>query len=227
MEIRENCDGLKQTPLWLLFTSIFVFCHLSPLLYFYINWYSRYKIGDGDINIGASNFYIPSISKTWRNFNAVFPVFTGAIIIVSVYSVCLVETGNILCLLLAIALAIFVFSFNDETGPISVVHGVFAFGFFCYLLWLVYALSIYVTPGTIWWWPYIPMGISIVVLVGYSIYSVVSPGKPYVYVSPGRNKNKESDVANEHWPSVVSFFEHLFIFSFEIYLLTIQSTYQQ
>lgn len=229
MNINEKCDGLKSVPLWVSFVSIFGLCHLTPLVYFYINWYSRYERGVGDIRIGNEYIFIPSISKTWRNFNSIFPVLTGAVIMVSVYSVCLVETGDILCLLLGVLLALFVFSFNDEDGPISKVHGVFAFGLFAYLLWLVSALHIYIKEGVVWWWPYIPMGMCIIGMIGYSIVYILEPkdkdGVPIKY----KKKFPDDDIARKalsHWPSWVSICEHVFILSFEIYMLTVISKYE-
>ncbi len=229
MDINVNCDGLYYAPLWVLFLSVFFLGHFIPLLYFYANWYSKYRRGLGDIKIGNTYFYIPSISKTWRNFNSIYPVFAGTVIVSTVYSVCFNEAGNIVCLLLGILLALFVFSFNDEDGPISKVHGVFAFGFFAYLLWLVYALSIYVKDGVIWWWPYIPMGGSILAMLTYSIiYMFLEKNKdgfPVKYVKMYENEEIAKS-ALSHWPSWVSACEHIFVFSFEIYMLTIISKYE-
>ena len=149
---------------------------------------------------------IPSISKTWRNRHAIIFVLISALVTVSVYTVCLVELGNKLCVWFGILLSIFVFSFNDETPPVSTVHSVFAFGLFGYLAWLVYAVRIYFDEDYIWYWAYIPMGICLIIMVGYTIV----------------NSFRDEDRKDKHWPSYISACEHIYIYSFLINLLLIR-----
>lgn len=201
--LNEGCDVLNGSPLWVLFVTVVVLAHLTPLILFYINDpppTSEY------VEIGGKLFTIPTISRTWRSKNALWPVGLCVIINVIVYPSCMVETGNILCLVFGVLLAGFVFCFNDESGPVSKVHGFFAFGFFVYLLWLVKALSIYLPEDYIWWWPYIFMGLTILIMLFYNISEAC------------KHNEKEKF---KHWPWGIALAEHVFVLSFEIYLITI------
>lgn len=206
MQTNPKCTPLSLFPLWVIFFSVFVFCLFLPLCFYYCKWNSRYRRGKGDLHIANRWIAIPSISKTWRNLNAIIPVLVGAIVTVTVYSICLVELGNQICVWVGILLALFVFSFNDETPPISTVHSFFAFGLFGYLAWLVFALRIYFPDDYIWYWAYIPMGFCFLVMVGYTI----------------ENSMRSKQEQDQHWPSWVSACEHIYIYSFLINLLLIR-----
>lgn len=203
--INYNCNASKSYPFSILGGIVLIFCLFLPLLLFKCNWNSRYPRGRGDLKVGGLYFYIPSISKTWRNYNSIYPVFTGALIVIVYYSVCLWDRIILMCILFGIALALLVFLLNDETGPISYVHIIFAFTFFIYLLWLVYAVRIYFPENYIWYWPYFPMGVCIGLIL-YNCYL------DYSY---------DSDNKQEHWPWWTSTAEYLYVVSFLINIILI------
>ena len=205
VSINENCDPLMSHPFWVFFVSLLCCSLLLPLILFYTYWDSRYERGKGDIQIADVKIYFPSISKTWRNNNSVIPVFTGAFICVVVYSICLLETGNKICLVLGLVLALFVFSFNTESGPMSITHAVFAFTLFTYILWLIYALRIYYPENYPWYWPYPFLGVFLLVMLQFVFTNYFLP----------------VDLKASRWPHYVNFCEYLYIITFLIYVLLV------
>ena len=202
MLVYEGCNVLKGSPFWVLFVTVVILAHITPLIIFYAKDFP--PTNEYTLHIGHKAMTIPSISRTWRTRDALFTICLCLVINVMVYTICFIEVGNIVALDMGLLLAGFVFCFNDENGPIAKVHAFFAFGFFAYLLWCVYALRIYLNYQT-WWWPYIPMSICFLVMFVFSITESL--------------QRKENQY--KHWPWWVSLAEHLFILSFEIYLITI------
>lgn len=200
--LNKGCDVLNGLPFWVLFVTVIVLAHTTPLVLFYL----RNDPPDEEYTLKAGNkwFTIPAISHTWRVNGALWGVGLCLVINLIVYSICLEEAGNIICLNLGLLLGAFVFCFNTENGAIAKVHAFFAFGFFVYIIWCVFALRIYANYEA-WYWPYIVMGPCFLGMLGFSIYDAC----------------KKPEKRCKHWPWPVCLAEHLFVFSFEIYLITI------
>lgn len=200
-----NCDSMVSYPFWVMFVVLLIFLFILPLFMFYHNWWSRYPRGEGDLIIDDEVIYIPSISKTYRNYYSLFYVLTGIMIVLEYYIVCLDDINIIICIVIGFVVLLFVYSFNDEDGPISYVHGFFAFGFFIYLFWLTYAVSPYFYDGYIWYWPYFFMGISFLIMLGHTII----------------NSRRKEKYKAKHWPFYVCLSEYVFVLSFMINILLI------
>jgi glycerol uptake facilitator-like aquaporin len=205
ISISDQCVGLKSYPFGVFGGSIIFFALFVPLLLFYTHWDSTHPRGIGDLVCGGYLIYIPSISKTWRNRAAIIPVFTGAVICLEVYIVCLQDNDVLVCLFVGLGLAMAVFIFNDETGPIASTHLILAFAFFAYLLWIVYICKDYFFDDYIWYWPYFPMGLSFLFIGSYSY----------------ADSKKDDDYKDAHWPWYIAVLEYIFIITSIINIILI------
>ncbi len=203
--IQPYCSGIQETPFLVLFLTVLVLCHFLPLILFYLSWDGEAGRGDGDLICGGEWFRIPSISKTWRNLKAVFSVFLGAVIDLETYVICMDDMGILVCIILGLIGGVLVFAINPEEGSLTYLHLTFALIFFVYLLWAVAALRVYLPPGYIWYWPYIPMGVCLLLILFYCI----------------ENAHRKKKKQDKFWPSYVSLAEHIYLFTFEIFLVTI------
>lgn len=197
ISINPKCTFLNNYPFLLLSLIVIIMDVIIPLIDYYFHWKSKSSRDTNNILMGNKNISLPSISRTWRNTYVLLPVLSGAIAMVEVYLICLTTTMTFLYLLLGLFLALLVFLFNEDHGKIAKAHSVFAFMFFAYLMVTVSLISTYYPDYYAWYWPYIPMGICLLIML---ISSIVDRNLP-------------------SWPWYVSVAEYIFILTFFIHLL--------
>ncbi len=232
----SNCGGLTHYPLLPLGIFMILLILFSLASYYFFDTHTEPK---EDSKSFESNFNLPSISKTWRNFETAPFALLIAITTIIVYDVCLVDAWLIIVIDLLVLFVSLVYSINSDTGTIASIHFVLA----TILFLVMYALSVcifvyyYGTDDALGIVLFIIVTILFVLFLGGCIYDALVHKKEEEGVREEKdtlekfrensgllNNKKKKKEKESNWPSWICLMEILYSLAFCLQLTLIQNT---
>ncbi len=162
IQMYQYCYGIANYPFIIAGSDALIFLITIPLFLFYFYRERRVAFGQRDLFIGDYRFFIPSISKAWRNPECVTSIVIWLTSTLTIYNPCLSEVGFKIAFNLVLLYFTLVFAINSEEDPesspeaqecsrkIACAHGILAMILFTGLVAIGALVVVYYLGWTAW-----------------------------------------------------------------------------